>query len=205
VKATLVCGAPKHGWLLTWTTDRSTMSGVTTIPVEDDFVADDLDQLPDDGNRYELVDGLLLVSPSPTERHQRGLGGLFVLLHAAAPPGVRVYGAPLDVRLTERVQVQPDLIVVEDGPPRDKLDRLPLLCVELLSPGTRRHDLVLKRRAYEREGITSYWLVDPLTPSLTVLELHGGAYVQVARVEGEQSWEATQPFPVTVVPAQLLR
>ncbi len=94
------------------------MSAVTTIPVEDDFVADDLDQLPDDGNRYELVDGLLLVSPSPTERHQRGLGGLFVLLHAAAPPGVRVYGAPLDVRLTERVQVQPDLIVVEDGPPR---------------------------------------------------------------------------------------
>jgi Uma2 family endonuclease len=45
------------------------------------------------------------------------------------------------------------------------------------------HDLVLKRRAYEREGIMSYWLVDPLTPSLTVLELHGGAYVQVARVE----------------------
>ncbi len=205
MKATLVCGAPKHGWLLTWTTDRSTMSGVTTIPVEDDFVVDDLDQLPDDGNRYELVDGLLLVSPSPTERHQRGLGALFVLLHVAAPPGVRVYGAPLDVRLSQRVQVQPDILVVKDGPPRDKLDRLPLLCVELLSPGTRHHDLVLKRRAYEREGIASYWLVDLLTPSLRVLELHDGTYVEVARVEGEQAWTATRPFPVTVVPAELLR
>jgi Uma2 family endonuclease len=181
------------------------MGGVTTIPVEDDFLADDLDQLPDDGTRYELVDGLLLVSPSPTERHQRALGRLFFLLTAAAAPGVRVYGAPLDVRLSERVQVQPDILVVQDGPPRDKLDRLPLLCVELLSPGTRRHDVVLKRRAYEREGIASYWLVDPATPSLTVLELQEGAYVEVGRVEGEQAWTATQPFPVTIVPAELLR
>ncbi len=181
------------------------MSGVTSIPVEDDFLADDLAELPDDGNRYELVDGLLLVSPSPAERHQRGLGALFVLLHAAAPPGVRVYSAPLDVRLSQRVQVQPDILVVEDGPPRDKLDRLPLLCVELLSPGSRGHDLVIKRRAYEREGVASYWVVDPRKPSLTALELRGGAYVEVARVEGEQSWTATQPFSVTVVPTELLR
>ncbi len=181
------------------------MTSMTTIPVDDDFLADDLDQLPEDGNRYELIDGLLLVSPSPTERHQRTLGGFFALLRATVPPGVRAYVAPLDVRLSERVQVQPDILLAQDGPPRDRLDRLPLLCVELLSPGTRRHDLVLKRRAYERAGIASYWIVDPKVPSLTVLELRGRTYVEVAHVEGEQAWTATAPYAVTVVPADLLR
>jgi len=181
------------------------MGAVTVIPVDDDFVADDLAQLPDDGNRYELLDGLLLVSPSPAERHQRALVELLVLLRDACPPGLRVYAAPLDVRFTPRRQVQPDLLVVEDGPPRDRLDRLPLLVVELLSPGTRRHDLVLKRRAYEQAGVASYWLVDPAVPSLTALELQGGHYVEVARVEGEQAWTAESPYAVTVVPADLLR
>lgn len=63
------------------------MSGMTTIAVEDDFLADHLDELPDDGNRYELVDGLLLVSPAPAERHQRVLSELFHLLRTAAPMG----------------------------------------------------------------------------------------------------------------------
>ena len=181
------------------------MRTVSVIEVEDDFTADDLAELPDDGNRYELLDGLLLVSPSPTERHQRVLFELYALLRAAAPPGLRAYGAPLDVRFTPRRQVQPDLLVVEDGPPRDRLDRHPLLVVELLGPGTRRHDLVLKRGAYEQAGVPSYWLVDPAVPSLTVLELADGAYVETARVEGEQAWPGTRPYPVTVVPADLLR
>ena len=181
------------------------MSTVSVIEVDDDFTADALDELPDDGNRYELVDGLLLVSPSPTEQHQRALGELFVLLRLTAPPGLRVYAAPLDVRFSMRVQAQPDLLVVEDGPPRERLERLPLLCVELLSPGTRRHDLVLKRRAYEREGVAHYWLVDPAVPSLTALELRDGAYVEVAHVEGDQAWTAERPFAVSVVPADLLR
>lgn len=181
------------------------MGGMTTIPVEDDFLADELAELPDDGNRYELVDGLLLVSPAPAERHQRALLELYSLLRAAAPGHLRVYVAPLDVRFSPRVQVQPDLLVAADGPARDKLERLPLLCVELLSPGTRRHDLVLKRRAYEREGVPSYWVVDPAIPSLTVLELQDGAYVELARVAGDQSWTAERPYPVTVVPSALLR
>lgn len=181
------------------------MADVTTIPVEEDFLADDLSQLPDDGNRYELVDGLLLVSPAPSERHQRALGELYSLLRAQAPDGLRVYVAPLDVRFSPRVLVQPDVLVAPDGPARDRLDRLPLLCVELLSPGTRRHDLVLKRRAYEREGVPSYWVVDPAVPSLTVFELEQGTYAEVARVEGDQAWTGSLPFPVTVSPADLLR
>ncbi|MGI8536254.1 MAG: Uma2 family endonuclease [Mycobacteriales bacterium] len=178
---------------------------MTTIPVEDDFLADDLDQLPDDGKRYELVDGLLLVSPVPKERHQRALIELAFLLRAHAPRGLRVYVAPLDVRLSERVQVQPDILVVEDGPPRDKLDRLPLLCVELLSPGTRRHDLVLERRAYERAGVASYWIVDPQKPSVTVLELQHGTYAEVARASGGERLVVRAPYDLELVPDVLLR
>jgi Uma2 family endonuclease len=181
------------------------MTGMTTIEVAADFLADDLDQLPDDGNRYELIDGLLLVSPAPTERHQRAVFELGFLLRRHCPPALRIYASPLDVRLAERVQLQPDLVVVTDGPAREKLDRVPLLCVEVLSPSTRRHDVVLKRRAFEAAGIPSYWIVDPLVPSLTVLELEEGAYVQTAIVEGDEVWTATLPFPVTVVPGDLLR
>jgi Uma2 family endonuclease len=100
--------------------------------------------------------------------------------------------------------VQPDVLVAEDGPPRDRLDRLPLLCVEILSPATRRHDLVLKRRAYERAAVPSYWLVDPDVPSLVVLELQEGRYSEVAHVRYDQEWVAL-PYALTVVPAALLR
>jgi len=178
---------------------------MTTIPVEDDFMADDLAELPDDGNRYELVDGLLLVSPAPAERHQRAVMELTVLLHAATPPGLRVYGAPLDVRLSDRVEVQPDLLVALDGPLRDRLDQLPLLCVEVLSPSTSRHDLVLKRRAYERGAVPSYWIVDPRVPSVTVLELVGSAYVEVAQASGADLVTVSAPFPLTFCPDDLLR
>lgn len=113
------------------------------------------------------------MSPSPTERHQRALGELYTLLKAAAPSGLRVYAAPLDVRFSLRVQTQPDLLVVEDGPPRDKLERLPL--------------------------------VDPQEPSLLALERRDGAYREAAHVVGDQGWTAARPYPVTVVPADLLR
>jgi Uma2 family endonuclease len=178
---------------------------MTTIPVEDDFMADDLAELPDDGNRYELVDGLLLVSPAPAERHQRAVAEMFGLLRAAAPAGLRVYVAPLDVRLSDRVEVQPDLVVAMDGPPRDRLDQVPLLCVEVLSPSTSRHDLVLKRRAYERGAVPSYWIVDPRVPSVTVLELVDGIYGEVAQATGADVLTVTAPFAMSFRPDDLLR
>lgn len=62
-----------------------------------------------------------------------------------------------------------------------------------------------KRRAYEEEGVVSYWIVDPKAPALTVLELVDGAYQEVARVAADQPWTASLPDVVTVVPADLLR
>jgi Uma2 family endonuclease len=182
------------------------MGGVTVIPVDDDFVADDLAQLPDDGNRYELLDGELLVTPSPRVRHQAVSGALFYLLRRVLPPGLRLLAAPMDVRFGPKRQLQPDLLVVRDeGLDAVRVESVPLLVVEVLSPGTRSRDQVTKRRAYEQEGVTSYWIVDPKRPSLTVLELDGGSYREVAFVEGGTAWAAALPYPVTVVPADLLR
>lgn len=182
------------------------MTSMTTIPVEDWFTADDLDTLPDDGDRYELLDGEVLVTPSPRVRHQAVQLELALLLRSAVPAGLRVLPAPMDVRFGPRRQLQPDLLVVRDeGLDGVRVESVPALVVEVLSPGTRATDLVKKRRAYEQERVPSYWLVDPKRPSLTVLELQDGRYVEVASVEGEQSWTAAQPFPVTVTPAALLR
>lgn len=182
------------------------MTSMTSIPVEADFTADDLEAMPDDGRRYELVDGQLLVTPSPTLRHQAVSTELLFRLRLAVPPGLRVLSAPMDVRLGPRLQVQPDLLVVRDeGLEGARVESVPLLAVEIASPGTRSRDRVLKRNAYEAVGIASYWLVDLRGPSITVLELREGRYEQIAVVEGEQPWTAELPYPVTVVAADLAR
>ena len=82
---------------------------------------------------------------------------------------------------------------------------MPLLAVEVLSPSTRRHDLVLTREVYAAGGVASYWVCDPDEPSVTVPELADGAYAQVARTVGAERIEVTAPYVVTLVPTDLLR
>ena len=82
---------------------------------------------------------------------------------------------------------------------------MPLLAVEVLSPSTRRHDLALKRRVYAEGGVASYWICDPGEPSVTVLELVDGDYVQTGRAVGEQAIAVAAPFAVELVPADLVR
>ncbi len=86
-----------------------------------------------------------------------------------------------------------------------KVTGLPVLVVEVLSASTRATDATLKRHVFEQAGVPSYWLLDPDVPSLTVLELRAGTYVEVASVSDDQSFAAERPFPVTIVPGQLLR
>lgn len=76
---------------------------------------------------------------------------------------------------------------------------------EVLSPSTRSTDLTLKRALYEAHGVSSYWILDPSAPALIVLELEGGRCVERTMVRGGDSWAAERPFPVTVVPAELVR
>jgi Uma2 family endonuclease len=166
---------------------------------------DDLGALPNDGHRYEILDGALLVTPAPNLRHQRCVTRLVVLLEGARLPGHEVLTAPFDVRLSRITVLQPDLLVAHkaDFTPA-RLEGPPILAVEVLSPSTRRIDTSLKRLAYEAAGVPAYWLVDPDVPSLTVLELQGDHYVERATVAGNAELHATVPFPLNVVPARLL-
>ena len=170
------------------------------------FTEDDLAAMPDDGHRYELVDGALLVTPAPDVRHQTSVVALTALLHAARERGRhRVLVAPTDVRLSPTTILQPDVLVARESDLTEaRVDRAPLLAVEVLSPNTRLTDLGTKRLAYEAAGVPAYWLVDPDGPSLTVLHLEGGRYVEHAVVTGDEAYHATLPFPLTVVPARLL-
>lgn len=161
--------------------------------------------LPDDGHRYELIDGVLIVSPGPQLPHQDMVGNLHLLLRAGCPQHLKVVLAPFAVALADDTEVQPDLLVA----PRTQftikeLPGPPLLAVEVLSPSTRRIDLLLKRDRLQSAGVQSYWLVDPIEPSVTVLELCDGVYAEVARAVGSEQCDVTLPYPLSIVPADLL-
>lgn len=166
----------------------------------------DLQDTPDDGRRYELIDGVLIVSPAPRVPHQRVVRNVFVLLDAGCPPGLEVLFAPLAVALADDTELQPDVLVAPPAQFTEKeLDGPPLLAVEVLSPSTRRFDLLLKRDRLQEAGCLSYWLVDPDVPSVVVLELEDGRYVERGRAEGADALEVALPYPVTLVPDDLLR
>lgn len=166
---------------------------------------DDLQEMPDDGHRYELVDGTLLVSAAPYTRHQVCLGALYRLLWDHRGPADIVLMAPVDYVISQYTVLEPDLLVLRREDLGDKyLDRVPLLVVEILSRSTRRTDLGTKRIVYQDAGVPSYWIVDPVEPSLTVLVNGPSGYTEAARVVGDEAYVADHPFPVTVVPARLL-
>jgi len=170
------------------------------------FTVDDLEAMPDDGKRYELIDGMLFVSPAPVPRHQKIVAKLIVLLEVVCPADLHVLPGPLSVRPSNSTELQPDVLVARDADLTEKLlPTAPLLAVEVLSPSTALYDLNLKKAAYARLGVPSYWVIDPQQPSLLVYELDpDGGYRQVAEVKGEDAFDARHPFPVRVVPTELL-
>jgi len=181
------------------------MTAVTSLPQSRPLTRSDLDRMPEDGHRYELIDGTLVVTPAPTPRHQRAVARLYSLLSAACPVELEVLIAPLDVVLADDTVMQPDLLVARtaDFSERD-LPVAPLLAVEVLSPSTRLLDLNFKRARFEQAGTTSYWVVDPDSVTLTAWDLVDGTYVEVARVTGGQELVATKPFSVAVQPSRLV-
>ncbi|WP_433269765.1 Uma2 family endonuclease [Actinosynnema sp. CS-041913] len=162
--------------------------------------------MPDDGRRYELVDGHLLVSPAPGLRHQKVVAKLVVRLDAECPDDLHVLPAPFAVRPSTSTELQPDVLVARDVDLTDKLLPVaPLLAVEVLSPSSVLVDANLKKSVYERMGVPSYWMIDPRELKLTVFELDAdGRYELVAEVKGDDPFDAVRPFPVRVVPVELL-
>lgn len=128
-----------------------------------------LDELPDDGSRYELIDGELFVTPAPSDVHQLVVLALAARLRAYLRPTLvaRVIVSPSDVRREDRREnrIQPDVFavkLVEGKRPAYPFDlRDVLLPVEVLSPSNPKYDYQTKRQLYFRAGIPEYWIIDP--------------------------------------------
>jgi len=122
--------------------------------------------LPDDGMRHELLDGEHVVTPAPAYPHQSALSRLQSALSMALAgrTDLEVLSSPADVVLGPRTLVQPDLFVIRvnpTAPPASWQDvGVPVVAIEILSPGTASRDRGIKRRIYQRAGVSEYWIVD---------------------------------------------
>jgi Uma2 family endonuclease len=160
------------------------MGPVTLLPVRHDgWTIDDLDNLPDDGLRYELVDGTLLVSPPPTVGHNSAAFELGVLLKSALDDSWRVVPAP-GVVVDRRNYREPDLVVLRRvalTASRASAHDV-LLAVEVMSPSSITNDRLVKPALYARAGIPHYWRLERETePVLITHALDGDAYRETAR------------------------
>ena len=143
------------------------MAVITSDPDQQKhWTAAELRAIPDDRNRYEIVDGELLVTPAPVFSHQRLVVQIFRHLdrYLSGTSIGELVISPADIELADDTVVQPDVFVVPlvDGVrPRNWRDVTGLLlAIEVLSPSTARADRTVKRRRYQREGVPEYWIVD---------------------------------------------
>ncbi len=147
-------------------------------PVQGEWTYEDYRRLPDDGRRYEIIEGVLHVTAAPNFDHKYTSGEIFAVLRAHVREhqlGI-VISAPFEVYLPDVAQVvQPDVlfIALERVPPPGAagFSGAPDLIVEVLSPSTARTDRLVKFSAYERAAVREYWLVDPRTHSVEVYSL----------------------------------
>ncbi len=143
-----------------------------------------------DDERYELLSGELVMSPSPKEIHQYILGQLHLRLGTFIYGRVlgKVYVAPFDVVLSDTDVAQPDVIFVSnqraDIITADNIRGAPDLVVEILSPSTAERDRTLKLDLYAQHGVQEYWIVDPDARSITVF-VRGENRFEVAGIYGE--------------------
>jgi len=177
------------------------------IPQSKPLSLADLEAMPDDGNRYELLEGQIFMTPSPVPRHQRVSFRLQTLLAANLPSGYEIFDAPIDLDLINDQRAVPDLVVVGVGSINDKRLVAPaLLVVEITSPGTRGRDYVMKREAYSASGVEHYWVVDLQNDRVLAhrLDPRTSAYDVVLDQEGGRV-ELVEPIPVSFVLAELQR
>lgn len=172
------------------------------------LAVEDLARMPDDGNRYELVDGQLDVSPAPVYLHTLIESRLTFHLTNVAPEEFTVLSGPGVNFNADRTHHRiPDLAVIRaDAGEQPYLTHPPLLAVEVVSPESVFRDHHTKRIEYAAFGIESYWIINPSLdkPGIVELRLTDGEYREVAQVFGEDVFETELPFAVRVVPQWLI-
>lgn len=162
--------------------------------VDPKLTYEDLRRMPDDGKRYELIEGEVFMTPAPRTRHQRTVGRLYVaLVEFVRERDVgEVFLAPFDVVFGERTAVQPDLLFIR----KDRLSIVtemnvqgaPDLVIEVLSPSNAAFDRETKLQVYARAGVEELWYVDPDARTAEVLELGpDGRYILVSKFSNAES------------------
>jgi len=171
------------------------------------YTIEDYYALPEDGQRYELLDGSLIVSPFPSGTHQRIALELVRVLDQTCPVELEVI--QMAVRIRDSVLI-PDLVVAHtaavDRAPKDLEPADVELVVEIVSPSNARVDRVLKPTVYAEAGIPGFWRIELDTdrgPELHAYELAGDVYREVTRVTSRGRFTARRPFAVEFDPAEL--
>ncbi len=147
--------------------------------------------LPDDGQRYEIIDGVLLMTPAPGIPHQKAAQHIFrYLATLVEDAGLgQVFIAPVDVELSPTFLVQPDVIVILSAEAQkvttNRIIGAPSLVVEVSSPSTIGYDRREKQDAYARAGIPEYWIVHPGERTIEVLTLEGNEYSSLGIFSGQ--------------------
>lgn len=164
-------------------------------PPQGEWAYEDWLRLPDDGWQYEVIKGVLYMTPAPTPRHQRISGnlGFQMLAFVRARQLGEVYDAPIDVYLPgQETPVQPDLIFVTQDRLHivdldDAVHGAPDLIVEILSPSDWLKDRKVKFALYQETGVREYWIVDPRTRTIEVYVLRGGRYDLIGQWGDEET------------------
>ncbi len=161
-------------------------------PRQGSWTYDDYATLPDDGQRYEIVNGVLLMTPAPTPNHQSISAWFtyYLLMHVQLAGRGRVFPGPVDVELGPKNVFEPDgVVLLNEHLNRVAAKRIigaPDLVVEIASPSTAAIDRVTKYEIYARSGIPEYWIAKPTDRTIEVLILENGEYYSAGIFRGEQ-------------------
>jgi Uma2 family endonuclease len=165
---------------------------MATQPQTHYWTYEDLLALPDDGKRYEIIEGVPHEMPAANSAHARIITNLMVYLLGPlmATMGIQLFTAPLDVFIRDGDPVQPDLMILlpeqRDLIAKRGIEGPPALVVEVLSPSNHTHDQITKRALYARAGVREYWIVSPEALIVEILVLDGERYTVHARVGGDE-------------------
>jgi Uma2 family endonuclease len=146
--------------------------------------------LPNDGKRYEILEGELAVTPAPGTKHQSASANLFKLLSKHVDEGAlgKLFYAPVDLILNSSTILQPDLLFVLSAQhhiiTEKAIEGVPDLVVEILSPTTSRTDRVTKAQIYARHGVPAYWIVDPEVENIEIYLLERDVFRLTATLQG---------------------
>lgn len=189
------------------TPERTKVEARDWPPPQGEWTYEDYLRLPDDGWRYEVIKGVLHMAPPPQEPHQRASSELhFAMTGFVKSRGLgRVYAAPFEVRLPDTSPVQPDLVFVaaeriDEIITSKRIEGVPDLIVEILSPSNWLFDRRDKYEYYETSGVREYWIVDPKACIVEVFVLREGQYALLGKwsVGQEARSEVLSGFTVTV-------